>query len=492
MSLLKDLPTVTASQSYTSDQSALLASLDLKRRAARVAAPTDDAKVRHMLRNLGEPITLFAEGPAERRDRLKLVLAKKEEEDSDFDMDAEEEEGEGEEQEEFYTPGSEELLSARRKMAEYSLPRAKARLRIESHDAKISLPNHINQRKALRKVLVQTAAMGAQLTGDRPTGIARFSPDGRRFATGDWGGGVKVWRVGDMECESAKYGGHRDRVGGLSWNPDTTSILELATGGGDGELALWSTNNDKPEPLHLLKDIHTHRVNRVAFHPSGQYLASASADTTWSLIDLPTLTPLLHQSGHSRAVYALAPHPDGSLLATGGQDAIGRAWDLRTGRTIMVLDGHVGDVLGLDWAEDGYRVLSAAGDGSVKVWDLRAVRCVATIPAHKGLASDVRWCKGGDITAPPKSQPAAADPDAMDVSQDAEDELPADRPSGRSTWFATSGYDASVNLWSADDWTLVKTLKGHDGKVMSCDVSPGGEHILSSGWERVVRMWGRD
>ncbi|KAF5014790.1 hypothetical protein F66182_14102, partial [Fusarium sp. NRRL 66182] len=54
--------------------SALLSQFERKRRAAAIVVPTDDTRVRIRLRELGEPITLFGEGPADRRDRLRELL----------------------------------------------------------------------------------------------------------------------------------------------------------------------------------------------------------------------------------------------------------------------------------------------------------------------------------------------------------------------------------------------------------------------------------
>eukprot|EP00291_Cryptomonas_curvata_P020618 CAMPEP_0172161100 /NCGR_PEP_ID=MMETSP1050-20130122/5932_1 /TAXON_ID=233186 /ORGANISM="Cryptomonas curvata, Strain CCAP979/52" /LENGTH=119 /DNA_ID=CAMNT_0012830949 /DNA_START=631 /DNA_END=986 /DNA_ORIENTATION=- len=44
----------------------------------QIAAPTNDYDVKMQLRKFEEPICLFGEGPAERRDRLKRILAKME------------------------------------------------------------------------------------------------------------------------------------------------------------------------------------------------------------------------------------------------------------------------------------------------------------------------------------------------------------------------------------------------------------------------------
>ena len=43
--------------------------------AASIGVPTDDGRVRAKLREMGEPMTLFGEGPADRRDRLRELMA---------------------------------------------------------------------------------------------------------------------------------------------------------------------------------------------------------------------------------------------------------------------------------------------------------------------------------------------------------------------------------------------------------------------------------
>jgi U4/U6 small nuclear ribonucleoprotein PRP4 len=62
---------------------------------------------------------------------------------------------------------------------------------------------------------------------------------------------------------------------------------------------------------------HQNRVCRVAFHPSGQYVGSASFDTTWRLWDVTTSKELLLQEGHSKEVYSIDFQNDGSLAASG-------------------------------------------------------------------------------------------------------------------------------------------------------------------------------
>ena len=44
-----------------------------RKRARLINVSTDDAEVKKNLRDLGEPICLFGEGPADRRNRLRLM-----------------------------------------------------------------------------------------------------------------------------------------------------------------------------------------------------------------------------------------------------------------------------------------------------------------------------------------------------------------------------------------------------------------------------------
>ncbi|KAL4813324.1 WD40-repeat-containing domain protein, partial [Aspergillus spinulosporus] len=474
--------------------SAIISQFERKRRAAAIAVPTDDSRVRARLRELGEPITLFGEGPADRRDRLRELLtdiAEKQEAAAAEDVEMAEaaaEEDEGEQQEEFYTEGSDELLKARKAIARFSLPRAKARVARQREESTIPLRIHIKHRKAIKEKLHNFDLYGSQIAGDRPVSICRFAPDGQTIATGNWGGGIRLLSVPNLE-EKLSVKGHTDRVGGLSWFPGATlpesnvseSAVNFVSGGGEGNVCLWPL--DKNQPLATLEG-HSGRVCRTEFHPSGKYIASASYDTTWRLWDVETTAELQLQEGHSREVYTVAFNNDGSLLASGGLDSIGRIWDLRTGRTVMILEGHIREIFGLDWGVDGYRVLSGSGDGWVKCWDLRQVKNTGGIGAHKSVVSDVRWYKGSESASfLPTTE---GQPGRMDLDGAAAPVQP--RKSG--TFFVSSGFDKNVNVFSADDWSLIKTLSGHSGNVLSTDISDNAQWIASCGHDRTVKLWG--
>lgn len=475
------------------ENKAILDELERKKKARSMAVPTDDNRVKARLRELGEPITLFGERQADRRDRLIYVLSQITAARGDEIQMEEESEEESADEEEFYTPGSLELLEARRHLAEYSLPRAQKRVAQQQITSKLPLGRIIDLRKKIFAEVKRFSNLGSQIGDERPISQVRFSPNSKFLATGSWSGTVKIWNV--PACTTSRVlCGHGDRVGGVAWHPQATltqgdGLVNLASGAGDMSVNLWSLNSDAP--LSVLKG-HADRVCRVAFHPSGNYVASASFDTTWRLWDVTTSTELLLQEGHSKEVYSVEFQDDGSLVASGGLDAIGRVWDLRTGRTAMVLDGHVQAIFGIAFSPNGYQIATGAGDDTIRIWDIRSLKALYTIPAHVSNVSDVRFFRGECL--PPMSTvrgngDAAMDED-VDTSNDTQEEETLDEWRYKSgLYFASSGYDGFVKLWSADDWQLLRTLTTDSGKVMSVDLSNDGCLLASGTYNRNFQLY---
>lgn len=522
---------------------ALHEQIERKKRLRRMAVPTDDKKVRERLRAYGEPITLFGEGvslqeplvevplagllkywmltipqPGDRRDRLKHIQERYEEEKgrplADFDSDESSDEEEGE----FYTEGSDALLQARRKIATYSLSRARRRIARQRLEYDLPLGRIVNVRKEVFSELQTFTNLGSQFGDDRPLSTIRFSPNSQLLLTTSWTGAAKVWDLPNLNQVAVRRG-HTEKVGGAAWHPEATiglseSAVNFATGGGEGDVKLWSLAEEKP--LATLSG-HTNRVGRVAFHPSGAYLGSASFDGTWRMWDVATSTELLTQEGHSKEVVALAFQDDGALAASGGFDAIGRVWDIRTGRTAMVLDGHAKEILSMDFAPNGYQVATGSGDNTVRIWDLRALRTQHTIPAHSSSVSDLRFFRASGenpfvpLDAPIDTTPLPAangsngttNGDKMDIDDKTDGEPDADTrtptPSAPSVdvprsglFLVTAGFDCNVRVWSADEWARVRNLATDAGKVMSADVSSDGKFIASASYSRNFHLFGGD
>lgn len=503
MDLDTDTDPATTTSSFRNRQ--LIKEHELNQVIRTLVVPVIDKDVRNALRKLQEPITFFGEDKADRRQRLAKLMAQLQMEGkhslidsikdttmNDVENVADEVAGadssEEEEDEEFYTPGGTELLHARREIAKFSLERA--RFRLERQRAESALPTlrHVKFRHAINDRLKNFTQYGTQSGFTRPVSAVRFSPNCQYLATGDWSGIVRLFSCPDLN-QVAQLNGHSGKTIGVEWHPRATlgeqskSSLNLASGGIEGTIKLWSL--ESTSPIGCLKG-HEGAVGGIDFHPSGRYIASASDDYTWRLWDLETEKEILMQEGHSKEVLAVRMQNDGALLASAGKDAIARVWDLRQGTTAMILDGHIREIYSLDFSPNGYQVATAGGDNSVIIWDLRETKPLFTIPAHTKLVSSVRFYKGMPSCLP-GSQLEPSETSARSVTVPSSDDV----LSSAGTFLVTSSYDKTIKIWSADNWALQKTLEDSE-RALCVDISNDQNFIISGRYDRYLSLWAPD
>lgn len=517
--------------------------------AKSFTVPTNDMDVRTRLRAFGEPITLFGEDKADRRSRLQTVMVARYKSglpvdshsssravsmglgDTRYGSDGEEvgNEDEDDDNEEYYTEGNEYLLDARKDIFNYSMAAVQRRLKYQKIVSKFPTATHVLfRRQMLANVLEKVDILGSQYVSERPASMARFSPDKSRLAVASWSGDIKIFDIPNLTPNKsiASISTPTDKPA-IDWNPVPEHNM-LAAGGSDGPLYIYKLDNladksndgdtkmennenslEEKESQPSLELVgHEKRVARVAFHPNGKYIGSASYDLTWRLWDVQVGRELLVQEGHAKDIFSIKFHPDGSLCATAGYDSIARLWDLRTGRSIMSLIGHVKPIYGLDISSNGYHVATGSADGTVKIWDLRQQRQIFSIPAHTNLVSDIQFFQGSRTRRGTKFNGVVGlydeDLDTLEKLADTDDtQAQLNVLSDSGSFLVTSSYDRTVKIWNADTWSLVKSLQGHTDKVMSVDIvggacpsssndQAGQIYIASSGWDRTVKLWAKD
>ena len=437
--------------------------------------PEDDEEVKRLLRKLGEPVTNYGEGPGRRRERLKNVLEMRSKSEPD-EMSEEEDD----DNEVFYTPGPESLLICRKNILHDSLKRASQRIKAQSEATKdpIKLLKH---RRNINSRLKTFELLGSQVVPavTRTISSIRASPYGGILACGSWDGTVSILNQEDLKTKIQRTG-HLEKVGSIDWGPENTFV----SGGQEGNINQWKLDlsGDTMEAATIERG-HGERITSTLYHPTFDYIASTSFDQTWKLWDANTHEELLFQEGHSKLVLCGAFQPDGSIFCSGSQDAMARLWDLRSGRCISTLQGHAQAIHSIDFSPNGYHMATASADCLVKVWDLRKITPnnsneIFTIPAHTKLVSCVRFFHGTRF------------PGALSQEVSAENDNAGEILDSSGSYLVTSSYDGLVNVWSADNWIKVCSLRGHTDKVMSCDVNGDGSSIYSCGWDKNIRVWG--
>lgn len=139
-----------------------------------------------------------------------------------------------------------------------------------------------------------------------------------------------------------------------------------------------------------------------------------------------------------------------------------------------------------------YQIATGSGDDTIRIWDMRSLKSLYTIPAHLSNVSDIKFFHANDLYFKPFSLKDVN----MDSDQDEENQRAALEKEQVEEWryrsglfFASSGYDGLVKLWSADDWQLLRTLSTDAGKVMSVDISSDGNLLASGTYNRNFQLF---
>jgi WD40 repeat protein/transcriptional regulator with XRE-family HTH domain len=367
----------------------------------------------------------------------------------------------------------------------------------------------------------------AILTGHtRVVQAVAFAADGRTVVTGSWDGSARTWDTGTHET-TATFTGHTDQVLAAATNRGGTSIV---TGSKDGTARLWDT---KASQFIAALEGHTHYVDAVAFSPDGRTLATGSRDGTARLWDTthrdlkavlranagdvftvafsPDGTRLAtgHDDGtirlwdtgshqqtatltrHAEAAIAVAFSPDGQALASGSKDGTVRFWSITTPGKVEVLRGHTGWVDSVVFSPDGNTLATASTDGTVRLWDIGTGDTRTSLTIDTEFLTALAFTSDGKMLA---IAPADGTVRLWDVGSGQLVGILSGHTDVvtsiaiRAGRFATSSRDGTTRLWDLNSRQTILSLPGHVGWVTAVAISPDGETLATTSWDRTARL----
>ncbi|MGA2254875.1 MAG: protein kinase, partial [Thermoguttaceae bacterium] len=322
-------------------------------------------------------------------------------------------------------------------------------------------------------------------TGQRLEAVD-YAPDGKRFATSGWGGIVKIWDAKarpDARPKDARQAGdpkplitipaNANCVFALAFSPDGR---HLATGTNDrhGFIKIWDSTTGA-----LVKTLHGHAdaVLSLAYSRDGKRLLSGSYDGTAILWDLESGTAKSFK-GHESWVFSAAfapPAKEGekeARIVTASQDGMVMVWSIATQKPEPPFQGHTGPVYAARFSPDGRFVASAGYDKRILLWKPEDVK-----------PFDYEVYRTDREPAPPVFDSLEGHTAGVSSLQFS--------PNGK--LLASGGHDNTVCIWNVENRKLLKTLRGHAGRVRSVAFAPQlpdvEAQLLTGSHDQSAKVW---
>lgn len=311
-----------------------------------------------------------------------------------------------------------------------------------------------------------------------------FSPDGRLIATGTNDSTVQVWSTVDGRFVDVTLPGPAGLTLGVSFDPDGK---RLAVTGSDG--TLWIFDVAVALPL-------TGRA--VAFRPDG-ILAVGSDEGTVQMWDPDSRVARNESSDASDGVNRMAFSPDGQQLASTSTAGALQFRNPDTGN-LDGTPGDVGEVLGpVAFSADGRVVVTGAEQGGLRLWDSETRRPRAKpTGGRSGNTVAVAFAPEGDTVASMNLDNPSGHVmvwDSVTGEQLSETPLASGALAGAfgpGLAVGTGGLDGYVTFYNAETGEPKRgPVHGHDSYVTSMVFSADG-HRAATGGGRSVRLWDAD
>ncbi|KAI1420955.1 WD40-repeat-containing domain protein [Xylaria sp. FL1777] len=173
----------------------------------------------------------------------------------------------------------------------------------------------------------------------QPISFVTSSPNGKVVASASYEGDILLWDADQGTPLRTLAGGHSRSIRSLAFSQDGKNLVSASS---DYAIGIWHVNSGK-----MVRRLtgHTDWVRDVKISPNGDFVASASDDSTarvWEVADslkgeaIPEgeendnmeQTACTTLSEHNDYVYSVAFSPNGQYLASGGDESRILIWDL--------------------------------------------------------------------------------------------------------------------------------------------------------------------
>lgn len=313
-----------------------------------------------------------------------------------------------------------------------------------------------------------------------------FSRDGTRLATGGIDNAARIWDSATGR-ELKTFQGHSDYVYGAVFSPDGRRI---ATSSRDNSAKVWDVATGKE--TFALKGF-VQPLRSICFSPNGRQILTAGWDATARVFDSATGKEMFVLK-HPDAVHSAVFSPDGKRILTACWDNVARVWDVASRKEILLLKGHTAPVYSAVFSPDGKRVLTASADKTAKIWDAESSREFLATKTYPASVLAAALSKDGDRAAvagsgtPFSVWESVTGKEAFRLKDNAQSALSvAFSPDGKQV--VIGKHDNSALVTDSVSGVAVLTLKGHANQVSAVAFSPDGKRIATGSIDKSAKIW---
>ena len=323
----------------------------------------------------------------------------------------------------------------------------------------------------------------------RPVTACTISPDSTLLATAGWDGAVTLRAIPSGELLRTI----QIPAGAI------TSIAPVSGSGGpgivagtaDGRVRLFS-----PVDGTLVRsfDAYTSSVRALAVSPGGTFLFCAGSDTSLRIWDLAKGGLVATCEGLKTTVRCLAFLPGGTACISGGWDGAIRFWDVPGGKETGTLTGHSSIVTCCCIDPEGQVLVTGSNDTTVRVWQLTGEKKCTVLREAEKEVSACAISPDGTLLAVAGTDPAIR----LYYLPDAAAAGTIPQVPGKPTALAFSddglaiaaGYDTgTLAFYDVHGRSLIRTLPAHAGAVTGIVAVQGGDCLVTTGSDGMIRCF---
>lgn len=322
-------------------------------------------------------------------------------------------------------------------------------------DGKEVVSIELEPHKIVNEIAKKSAVDGEAITFKDQTQFVlsvRYSPDGSKLASCEFGGRIKVR---DLGTEKIIF---EDRV--PKQNPGKIRFSPA------GERLVcgtyqWNVSTGKRMP--------DRQYSLIDWSPDGGLYATSSAGNTIRICDESSDQLKLEIETNQSKLNTVAFSPDNRFIATAGDENL-KVWDLRTGKRIALLHKTPKGVHSVAFSPDGTKLLSGGGDHKIRIWDVDRLSKgndteQLVLAGHQDNVYGFAFLPGGKRFVSVSRESAITYP------------KPGKKPG------------QTIKFWALDSGEELWNQSGHMHNVTDIDIHPDGTQIATSSYDKTIKLW---